>query len=486
MPRRIPLSMPLGFYQHESLPFSAQRCINWIPQLPQNEALGNRVLIMRPGLKQFADTQTGVCRGAWVFNEVPYFVNGNSLFSISSTGVAANLGTITGTARVSLASNKSFLVIVVPGGDAYALDGVTLTLTKITDPDFRTSDTVVFKDGFFVFSASDGNSFFHSEINDPFSYNALDFGSAEVSDDRIVSLHVNHNELYTLGTETIEVFQNVGGTGFVFQRIPGANITRGSSSIYTTVDFDGSFVFVGGGVNEQPAIWRVVGSSAAQKISTDAIDHAIQKFTKEEIEEAFSTTYSESGQLFAIFTFNSDRIPGKTFVYNGTASALAGAQVWFELQSGVTDASWRANAIVKAYGKILCGDALSGLIGELDKNTFDEYGNVIFQQMATPPFSQAGTPVFAGEFEATFEAGVGLTTGQGSDPVVRMDFSDDGGRTFSKEFSRSIGKIGEYGHVALWRRQGRFPDQRIIRLTKTDPVKGNLVRLAATPQLGNE
>ena len=480
---RSPIPIPLGFYQSESLPFSAQRCINWIPVIPQGEALNNRALMMRPGLKQFADTELGACRGAWVFNEVPYFVNGNSLTSISSTGVVTNHGTISGTVRVSMASNKSFLVIAVPGGDAYAFDGTDLT--KITDPDFKPSDSVVFKDGFFVFSASDGNSFFHSAINDPFSYNALDFGSAEVSDDRIVSLHINHNELYALGTLTVEVFQNVGGTGFVFQRIPGANITRGSASKYGTVNFDGSFVFMGGGVNEDVAIWRVVGSSQAQKISTDAIDNAIQMFNKEEIESAFSTTYSEKGQLFAIFTLNSNRIPGRTFVYNGTATALAGNHVWFELQSGLTDAPWRCNAIVKACGKILCGDASTGLIGELDKNTFDEYGAPIFQQAATAPFSQNGTAIFAGELEATFEAGVGLTVGQGSNPVIRMDFSDDGGRTWSNEFKRFLGKIGEFGHAAIWRRQGRFPDQRVIRLTKTDPVKGNLIRLAATPQLGS-
>lgn len=480
---RVPLPIPFGFYQSESLPLSAQRCINWIPTVPQGEALNNRALIMRPGMKQFANTNAGACRGAWVLSGVPYFVCGTSLTSISSSGVVSTHGTITGMARVSMADNGTNLVIVVPGGDAFVWNGTDLV--TITDPDFKPSSAVVFKDGFFVFAASDGKTFFHSAINDPLSYDALEFGSAEISSDLIVSVHVNHNELYVPGELTIELFQNVGGTGFVFQRINGANITRGSDSKYGTVDFDGAFVFMGGGVNEKTAIWRAIGSSSTQKISTDAIDNAIQKFTKEEIANAFSMTYSEKGQMFAIFTFNSDRIPGRTFVYNGTASALAQTHVWFELQSGVTDGPWRCNAMVKAYGKMLCGDAVDGRIGELDSGTYDEYGEVIFQQAATSPFSQNGTPVFAGEFTATFEAGVGLTIGQGSNPVVRMDFSDDGGRTFSSEFSRTLGKIGEYGHDAIWRRQGRFPDQRVIRLTKTDPVKGNLIRLAATPQLGN-
>ena len=481
-----PLPIPLGSYQSESKPFAAQRCINWIPTIPQGQALNNRALMMRPGVVQLATTAFGPCRGAWVMAGIPYFVNGTRLISVSSVGVVTNHGEIAGSARVSMADDGKNLAVVVPGANAYVYSNVTLTLTQITDVDFKPSSSVVFKDGFFVFSASDGKSFFHSAINDPLSYDALEFGSAEVSSDLIVSLHVNHNELSVPGELTIELFQNVGGTGFVFQRIQGGNITRGSATKYGTVDFDGSYVFIGGGVNELASIWRVVGSSSAQKISTDAIDTEIQKFTKEELSEAFSMTYSQNGQMLAVFTFNSDRIPGKTFVYNGSASALAGAHVWFELQSGVTDAPWRVNAIVKAYGKILCGDSVDGRIGYLDKNTYDEYGEEIFQQVATAPFSNNGGTIFAGEFEATFGAGVGLTTGQGSNPVVRLDFSDDGANTWSSEYCRSIGKIGEYGHRAIWHRMGRFPDQRVMRLTKTDPVKGDLIRLTASPESGSQ
>ena len=58
------------------------------------------------------------------------------------------------------------------------------------------------------------------------------------------------------------------------------------------------------------------------------------------------------------------------------------------------------------------------------------------------------------------------------------------GRTFSNEFSRSIGKIGEFGHETIWRRQGRIPKFRTIRFTITDPVNANLIKISATPSLG--
>lgn len=485
---RVPLPIGFSFYQSESAPFSSQRCINWVPTVAESAALNTRALFQPSGLKQFVDSGLSGNRGAQVMKEVPFFVNDNSLISISSAGLVTNHGFISGSDRVSLANNGQFLVIVVPGGNAYAYDNVANTLNEITDADFRVSDTVVFKDGFFVFSATDGAVFFNSALNDPFNYDALDFGSAEINPDRINALHVNHNELFVCGIETIELFQNVGGAGFPFQRIPGANIQKGVHAKFTLIEFDNTFCFVGGGLNEMSAVWKVTGSSSATKISTNAIDKEIQKFTRDEIKNSFAMTKTEKGQFLAIFTFESDRIPSRTFIYNATASALLQQRVWFELQTGVSDNRFRVQSIVSAYGKLLVGDQSTGIIGEFDSNTLDYYGDEIFRQMTSSPFGGEGVPIFAGEFEATFESGVGLTSGQGSDPLVRMSKSDDGGRTFppSSETRRTIGKIGKYGQRSIWRRQGRFPVSRMIRLTITDKVRANLIRLAATPEVGSQ
>ena len=484
--QRLPLPLGFSFYQSESAPFSSQRCVNWIPVIAESAALNTRALFQPPGLKTLVDSGLSGNRGSLAMSEVPYFVNGNSLISVSSSGLVTNHGIVSGSGYVSMATNGQYLVIVVPGGNAYAYDNVALTLTQITDVDFRTSDTVVFKDGYFVFSSSDGAVFFNSSLNDPFTYDALDFGTAEISSDKIVSLHVNHNELFVIGLETTELFQNIGGAGFPFQRIPGANIQKGAHARFSPLEFDNTFCFVGGGLNEQTAIWKVTGSSSAQKISSDAIDKEIQKFNKAEIEASFSMTFARHGQFLALFTFESTRIASRTFVYNATASAYMQGNIWFELQTGVSDNRWRVQSIVQAYGKLLVGDQSTGIIGEIDTDTLDYYGDEIYRSSTTAPFSENGMALFAGEFEATLQSGVGLTTGQGSDPMIRMSFSDDGGRTFSDEFRRSIGKIGEYGHRSIWRQQGRFPVSRMITLVVTDKVRANLIRLAATPQLGSQ
>jgi hypothetical protein len=415
--------------------------------------------------------------------EVAYFVNGTTLYSVSSAGVVTNIGFVSGSGRVSMANNGQYLVIVVPGTTAYAFNNVSGALAEITDVDFRASDTVVFKDGYFVFSASDGSVFFNSALNDPFTYDSLDFGTAEINPDRIVALHVNHNELFVGGLETIELFQNIGGAGFPFQRIPGANIQKGIHAKFSTVEFDNTFLFIGGGLNERSAVWRVAGSSSVQKVSTSAIDNAIQEFTRDEIKQAFAWTYSDGGNFYAGFTFPSTRISSKTFVYDATTSSLTGESTWHERQTGSTDNQWRVNSIVSAYGELLVGDSVDGRIGKIDKTAYTEYGDIIYRERASQPFFDQGLPLFESEIALTMETGVGLSSGQGSDPIIRMDYSDDG-RTFSSEFQRSYGKVGEYGVVPTWRRQGRIPRHRVIRFKTSEPVKSVIIKLEAMAEQG--
>lgn len=487
---RVPLDIATGSYESESVPFSAQRCINWIPVIPQpdGKALSPKALFGRPGIKLFS-TLAGINRGSIKARNIAYFVNGTSLFSVDSNGASTNRGTIEGNKRVSMATNTTIdavtkIVIVVPGGKAYVFESPANTLTQITDPDFIVSDTVTFKDGFFNFTASDGLRFFISNLNQPLVFTALDFGSSEFDPDLIVASHVNHNELILLNEETCEFFSNIGGSGFPYIRIPGANIQKGLHAKAGVVQFDNTFVFIGGGKDEDTAIWRVSSSSSAVKISTSAIDNEIQKFSQEEISDCFAMSYARKGNYFVAFTFTSDIIDSKTFIYNVTTSTLAGRSVWCEFQSGVTDNRWDVNSIMFVYGKFLVGDSTTNKIGELDDNTFTDYGDVIFRRKTSQPFISGGLPQFMDTVEITMEAGVGLANGDGSDPEIRMRFSDNGARTFTQEFARKFGKIGEFGRQVRWYRQGQIPVNRVMDFIMTDPVKSNILRLDAIDELG--
>lgn len=479
-------SIPLGLssYQNATVPFSAQRCVNMYASVAEAKSWSPVMLKSMAGVLSFGAAGTGVSRGAIEMNGVLYVVNGTTLFSVSSLGVATSKGTVSGEKRVSMAHNGEKLCIVCPGlsgFNSYTYDSTADTLIQVSDVDYQNADSVCFKDGFYVFTQSftggQTNKFFNSALNDPLTFDGLDFGSAELAPDGIIGCHVSHDELYILGEHTTEVFQNVGGAGFPFQRIPGASFEKGAHSKYSVIQWEGSFYFIGGGKNEKSAIWRARGTGEPAKVSTDAIDQELQKFTAAETAEAFSFTYSLDGSAFVGFTIRSINIASRTFVFNVTASQNAGTRVWAEQQSGVFDNAWRAQSVTNVYDKLVISDNVDGRLGHLDTGTYTEYGETFIREKITPPFAGDSSSLFLHKIELSIDAGRGQISGQGLDPQVEMDFSDDGARTWSNKTTRAMGKIGEYNKRVEWRRQGRIPAQRVFRFRVSDPVSVSFVKL---------
>jgi len=54
-----------------------------------------------------------------------------------------------------------------------------------------------------------------------------------------------------------------------------------------------------------------------------------------------------------------------------------------------------------------------------------EFDNTMQMLLTAPPLHADGKRLFMPWFELELEAGVGITTGQGSDPQIMLDYSDD-------------------------------------------------------------
>lgn len=474
----VTLPIADGFYESPSLPISNQECIGLYPNIPQAPALSQETLLGVPGLNQLTTSDTfaaGINRGSHVKNNIAYMVNGSELVRVDRTvGPPESfsvtvLGTVSGAGRVSMADNGTQLMIVTNVGDGYIFNESAGTpFVQITDVDFTTTNgipqVVVYIDSFFLVTTN-SKKFKISSLNDGLTWNALDFGTAEADPDDIVAPHVHQNQLYIFGSETFERFQNIGGAAFPFQRVSGGVINKGLFAKFSIIETSGAFVWLGGGVNESPAIWQSTGGEP-QKISTTAIENAIQKFSDIEITNVFTWSYAETGAYFIGFNF-----PGTTFVYDLVTSR------WHERRSLINNslAPYRVNSMTKAYGRILVGDSQDGRIGEIAKVN-DEYGANIFRRFSTQPFSNQNMAFFNGSVELTIESGVGNATVP--NPQIRMDFSDDG-KTFGTPRSRSMGKVGEFFRRCIWRRLGRIPRFRVFRFTMTDQVVSNVIKLEA-------
>lgn len=82
--------------------------------------------------------------------------------------------------------------------------------------------------------------------------------------------------------------------------------------------------------------------------------------------------------------------------------------------------------------------------------------------------------VFYSQFQLDLQAGMGLTTGQGSEPLLMVRWSDDGGHAWSKIRYITAGRRGQYDHRAIVRRLSRARD-RVFEVTVSDPIPWNLL-----------
>lgn len=409
---------------------------NYYPVVMET-GISRAYLRQTPGLTEFVDTP-GPDRGAIEFQNELYRVCGSRFIRVSPNGVVTDLGYIPGTGRVSIARSFDRVCIVTSGQGFYYTKEAGLV--EITDPNFALAIDVVWIDGYFVFT--DGDFIFPAELSDPTTFDPLKYGSAEIDADAIVALQVVRNELHALGSRTIEVYQNVGGVGFPFQRVSGGVITKGCVGRYACVEMEDGLFFVGSGTGEAPGVY-LGGGGQSRRVSTDEIDKVLETYSPAQLATIGVDTYSANGQYFA--TIN---LPDQTLVFDLWGSATAGRPLWH--YRGGDGIAWRCASPVRVYGRWIGGDPLEGRLCEIRDDTATEYGVVVEREFSTPLGFVENQPMLVYELAIT---GAPAAPGLGDAPQISMAKSIDG-VNFGQERWSSLGQRGRFGYIPTWRKIG--------------------------------
>jgi len=448
---RIPFAT--NSYRSRSLPVSGQRLVNIFPEVQPDDAKGKLVLFGSPGLTRFATAGIGPVRGLHIAKEVLYAVSGSSLYRIDAAGIATQLGPVTaGGAQVAIADIGT-QIIIAGGGSADVWDGTAVL--PIADEDFPGAVAVATLDGFAIFVEPNSGRFGVSAINDLTAYDALDYATAESAPDDLLTLIVDHREVWLVGSRSIEIWTDTGAADFPLERLQGANIERGTAAAGSVAKCDGSVFLLG----DDRLVYRVEGY-IPKRISHHAIEAAISSYPV--VSDAESLVYAQGGHTFYALTFPSAPDGGATWVFD------AATGFWHERQSGLAG-RWLGRGAAQVYGKVLIGDSQSGAIFALDPDASSDDGAALIRSATSAPMHAQGRRAIAHRIELDFDMGHGLTPGQGSDPQAMLQWSDDGGRSWSPERWASMGAVGEYRRRAVWTRCGSFRE-RVWRVTVSDPV----------------
>ena len=411
-------------------------------------------------------------------------------------------------------SDQTMITQIVTAGSAYYINKAytisseqmyALNFTQIpnTDGAFTGADVVDTVDNYFVYNNPGTQQWAASNTLSPITA-ALSFSSKDGSTDNLVSLIVDHREVYLLGENSSEVWVDVGSFPFPLQRVPGTNTQHGIVAKFSVSRLGNSFAYVSRNIRGQAQIMMMQGYMPT-RISTHAVENTL---VNQKVDDAIAWTYQLEGHEVYVVSFPTLDL---TWAYDVSTQMW---HKWLYVDNNNVFHRHRGNCLALFQGMVLVGDWQNGKIYELDPNNYTDDGDTIRRVRRCPHLVSDLQREFFDELQLQFQPGVGQggtfissgtylganlvipptqtysipvlgiyiignsvninTTNPYTNPQAMLRWSNDGGSTWSREYWIPIGQQGKYKNRAIWRRLGTARD-RVYEVVMTDPVKAVIV-----------
>ncbi len=448
-----------------------------------------RTIKRTEGLTQLVDLGNGPIRSDILINSgFAYVVSGTNLYRFDSALVVENLGPISGAGRAKLSANSFQDISGNADNQIFILNGSGSGFTYknadglevVTDVDFFPSSSVAVLNERFWFPRDGTNEFFGSDLSDGQSYNALTVGTADEKPDNVVGIVAKRSALWVLGGKSIEYWQSFNDPSFPLRRIAGATIERGCISVDSIAEQEDSFAWLA-----DDSTVRMITGNRMSKISDLELELKIkgdgtltnQGFSITDIQASFAFWIDGPIHKIYVLTFPTQ---GYTWCWdqNTGLSHLRESVINFS-----SIGRWRANSVGNFQGKIVVGDFTLGRIWVLDAAALTEGEEIQITKLRTPSITME-TNFTLPLVEIDMETGVGINTGQGSDPLMMVAYSKDG-VTFIQKAAVNLGKIGKYRQRVPIRNFGRVIRNKdfILEFSTSDPVRIQYYALFAYPKV---
>lgn len=432
--------------------------------VPKAQGISEGYLRPADGIVQLATTP-GPDRGGINWQGSCYRVAGTFLIHVSAGGAVTNLGAVGSGLQVSMDYGFGRLAIA-SSGSLWYFDGSTLV--RVTDPDIGNVLDVIWADGYFM--THDGSSIVVTELANPLEVNPLKYGSSEADPDPIKKLLRIRTEVHVVNRHSIEVLDNIGGTGFPFQRIDGAMVRKGAVGIHACCVFDDAIALLGGGRNEPASVWIAINGSAS-RIATREIDEILGGYTEAQLASAVLESRVQKGHRHLLI-----HLPDQTLMFDAGATEVMQEPVWQTLTSTVVGrGQYRARNAVWVNDRWIVGDPQSGRVGRLTDSVSTHWGEAIGWDFQTLMIYTEGRGGIVHSLELV---GLPGRVAFGADPVIWTSYSHDG-ETWSQERATRAGKQGERDKRICWRGQGQLRNMRTQRFRGTSDSRMAMARLEA-------
>lgn len=442
------------------------RLVNCYAEQSAAGAKGPITLVGCPGVEQKGTLPETPFRGWGIMGGRLFAAAGNNIYQIFPdwTTRVVNMAGVTPfkpSGRVSFAENRDGLNVYTDTDDFFldpSFGNPPGDLQYISDADKRISPAVVdVIEGYTVSIEKGSDRFYTSNLGDSTAFTATDFGTAASEPDELVTLLVDKARLILFGQSTLEMWFVGNAIGFPLARVPNGIAETGCIAAFSPVKMGEGMYFL-----DMDKVPRTLVGISPQKISSHAIDEEFRQITNPEDVVGFHY-HSEGHQFYCLTTSRG------TFIFDAQTGE------WHERKSLGLD-RWRVDDVAQAYNQQIAFDSESGAFGVIDESIGTEFGDPIRMDWAYPAVYAEGRTARHRRIEVSCtvgEAAAGVT------PVIGLEISDDGGKTFTDVGStRSLGETGEYFESPIWTKLGSSRN-RVYRPYISDAVR----RVIADTQL---
>jgi hypothetical protein len=241
------------------------------------------VVKSRPGQSLITNIVGSITRGAfyWGANSNVYYVVDNKIYS-KNTGTTI-LGTLAySTGQIGwtefLYANGTTVLILTDGQFLYKITTTNvITSSQPTNMPLPHLPNPIVIDGYLFLAAVNSNNIYNANLDDPLTWTAGNYISAEMYPDTIQALSKNNNYLYAIGGSSIEFFYDNGTTNTSpLARYANAVLQIGLPPNLSNcvVQTEREVLFVGTQNNGSFSIWSIDGFKPTE-LSTPAISRVI-------------------------------------------------------------------------------------------------------------------------------------------------------------------------------------------------------------------
>jgi hypothetical protein len=327
---------------------------------------------------------------------------------------------------------------------------------------------VTFQDSYFIVNKSGSQAFYLSDSNDGTAWTGTMTSNADSNPDPIVACIADHGQLILFGAVSTEFWADTGSASFPYARITGSPTEWGLAATWSLVKFNDSIAGVF--KNKDGLMVGILSGYQPQKISTPDLDAIMAGYAS--VSDATGFSYRVNGHAMYQLNFPS---AGYSWLFDSSTG------IWHPLKSANINRH-RAEIGLQFVNQIVVSDYSNGKLYRLQDGVYTDNGDMIEREMISENIiSPDGERFAVDRIRVDMQTGVGLATGQGSDPLASMSLSKDGGQTWGRERFASIGAIGNTTKRVEWGRWGQVR-QANFKLRISDPIKPVIVNAMMNPQ----